>query len=66
MITRFYRFEIGAAVRATASAYGDPLLRPLDSSHLATAQLLAGQAGADPLVLKAAQDLGPRAEAPGC
>ncbi|MDX3236497.1 type II toxin-antitoxin system VapC family toxin [Streptomyces sp. ME03-5709C] len=76
VITRLYRLEIDAAVRATASAYGDALLRPLDSIHLATAQLLAGQAGqagADPLVfvtydqrlLKAAQDLGLRAEAPG-
>lgn len=74
VITRLYRFEIDAAVRATASAYSDPLLRSLDSIHLATAQLLAGQAGADPLVfvtygqrlLKAAQDIGLRAEAPGC
>ncbi|MGW3247136.1 type II toxin-antitoxin system VapC family toxin [Streptomyces sp. NPDC001070] len=73
VITRLYRFEIDAAVRATASAYSDPLLRSLDSIHLATAQLLAGQAGADPLVfvtydqrlLKAAQDIGLRAEAPG-
>ncbi|WP_431947366.1 type II toxin-antitoxin system VapC family toxin [Actinacidiphila sp. bgisy167] len=72
VITRLYRFEIDAAVRATASAYGDPLLRSL-GSVLATAQLLAGQAGADPLVfvsydqrlLQAARDLGLRAEAPG-
>ncbi|MEU1615935.1 type II toxin-antitoxin system VapC family toxin [Streptomyces sp. NPDC005722] len=73
VIARLYRFEIDATVRATASAYGDPLLRSLDSIHLATAQLLADQVGADPLVfvtydrrlLKAAQDLGLTAEAPG-
>lgn len=72
VMTRLYRVEIDATVRATASAYGDPLLRPLDSIHLATAQLLADQVGADPLVfvtydqrqLKAAQ-VGLRAEAPG-
>ncbi|MFJ5218021.1 PIN domain-containing protein [Streptomyces sp. NPDC088354] len=50
LITRLYRFEIDATVRATASASDDPLLRSRDSVHLATAQLLAGQAGADPLV----------------
>lgn len=72
VITRLYRFEIDATVRATASAYDDPLLRSLDAIHLATAHLLAGQAGADPLVfvtyderlLKAAQDIGLTVEAP--
>jgi uncharacterized protein len=41
-IARIDRVEIDSAVRATAAAYTDPHLRPLDAIHLATAnQLLA-------------------------
>jgi predicted nucleic acid-binding protein len=32
--------EINAAVRATAAAYVEPMLRTLDAIHLATAELL--------------------------
>jgi predicted nucleic acid-binding protein len=37
---RLYRIEINAAVRATAGAYDDPMLRSLDAIHLATAEVL--------------------------
>ncbi|MDP9791798.1 putative nucleic acid-binding protein [Catenuloplanes nepalensis] len=40
VLARLYRMEINAAVRATAGAYPDSLLRSLDAVHLATAQLL--------------------------
>ncbi|MFJ4781073.1 type II toxin-antitoxin system VapC family toxin [Streptomyces sp. NPDC088762] len=72
-LTRLYRLEIDHAVRATAAAYTDPLLRSLDSIHLATAQLLAGQPGAEQLtfvtydqrLLKAAESLGLAIASPG-
>jgi hypothetical protein len=44
-LSRLYRLEIDATVRATAAAYTEPTLRSLDAIHLATAQLLAAQAG---------------------
>ncbi|MET7965671.1 type II toxin-antitoxin system VapC family toxin [Micromonospora sp. NPDC005305] len=47
VLGRLYRVEIDAAVRAAAGAYAEPLLRSLDAIHLATAQALARQAGAD-------------------
>ncbi|MFG1954166.1 type II toxin-antitoxin system VapC family toxin [Micromonospora sp. NPDC048830] len=47
VLGRLYRVEIDAAVRAAAGAYADPLLRGLDAIHLATAEILARQAGAD-------------------
>ncbi|KAB1914699.1 type II toxin-antitoxin system VapC family toxin [Micromonospora sp. AMSO31t] len=47
VLGRLYRVEIDAAVRAAAGAYVEPLLRSLDAIHLATAQALARQAGAD-------------------
>lgn len=73
VLTRLYRLEIDQTVRATAAAYADPHLRSLDSVHLATAQLLAGQAGAEPLtfvtydqrLLKAAETAGLATAAPG-
>lgn len=40
-LSRLHRIEINAAVRATAGAYVEPHLRPLDAIHLATAELLA-------------------------
>ena len=39
-LARIDRIELDAAVRATAAAYVDPLLRSLDAIHLATADLL--------------------------
>lgn len=40
VLARLHRVEINAAVRATAGAYLDPLLRSLDAIHLATAEFL--------------------------
>lgn len=40
VLGRIARVDIDAAVRATAGAYMDPLLRSLDAIHLATADLL--------------------------
>ncbi len=40
VLARLHRVDINAAVRATAAAYADPLLRSLDAIHLATADLL--------------------------
>jgi len=40
VLARLARFEIDAAVRATAAAYTDPALRSLDAIHLATADQL--------------------------
>lgn len=42
-ISRLYRVEINAEVRARAASYEDPLLRSLDAVHLATAEMLAIQ-----------------------
>jgi predicted nucleic acid-binding protein len=39
-LTRVSRLEMDAPVRATAAAYVDPLLPPLDAIHLATAENL--------------------------
>ena len=47
VLGRLYRVEIDTAVRAAAGAYAEPLLRSLDAIHLATAEILARQAGAD-------------------
>lgn len=40
VLARLYRVEITAAVRATADAYQEPMLRSLDAIHLATAETL--------------------------
>ena len=40
VLARLHRVDINAAVRATAAAYADPLLRSLDAIHLATADVL--------------------------
>ncbi|HEY2794715.1 MAG TPA: type II toxin-antitoxin system VapC family toxin [Micromonosporaceae bacterium] len=39
-LSRIYRVEINAAIRATAGAYIEPTLRSLDAIHLATADFL--------------------------
>lgn len=39
------RIHISGPVRALAASYKDPVLRSLDAIHLATAQILANQAG---------------------
>lgn len=39
-LARIDRIEVDAAVRVTAAAYGDPLLRSSDAIHLATADQL--------------------------
>lgn len=41
VMTRMYRVEIDARIRAMAAAYEDAALRSLDAIHLATAELLA-------------------------
>ena len=40
VLSRLYRLEIDATIRATAAAYQDASLRTLDAIHLATAHLL--------------------------
>jgi predicted nucleic acid-binding protein len=72
-LARLYLLEIDRTVRATAAAYTDPLLRSLDAVHLGTAQLLAGQPGAEALtfvtydrrLLKAAESVGLTVASPG-
>ncbi|HEX5596294.1 MAG TPA: type II toxin-antitoxin system VapC family toxin [Micromonosporaceae bacterium] len=46
-LARLYRVEIDSSVRATAASYEESTLRSLDAIHLATAQILADQPGAD-------------------
>jgi predicted nucleic acid-binding protein len=45
-VGRLFRLEIDATIRATAAAFAEPTLRSLDAIHLATAQVLASEAGA--------------------
>jgi predicted nucleic acid-binding protein len=40
VLARLHRVEITVAVRATAGAYPEPMLRSLDAIHLATAEIL--------------------------
>ena len=47
VLSRLFRLEIDATVRAIAAAHPEPSLRSLDAIHLATAQLLASEAGAE-------------------
>ncbi|GAA4013894.1 type II toxin-antitoxin system VapC family toxin [Allokutzneria multivorans] len=47
VLASLYLVEIDATVRQTAAVYADPLLRSLDAVHLATAQVLSGQPGAE-------------------
>jgi predicted nucleic acid-binding protein len=44
-VGRLFRLEIDATIRATAAAFTEPTLRSLDAIHLATAQVLANEAG---------------------
>jgi predicted nucleic acid-binding protein len=72
-LARLYRLEIDATVRATAAAYAEPTLRSLDAIHIATAQILAGEAGGtfeafvtyDKRLLAAASAIGLPTASPG-
>lgn len=44
-VGRLFRLEIDATIRATAAAFTEPTLRSVDAIHLATAQILASEAG---------------------
>jgi len=64
--------EMDAPVRATAAAYIDPLLRPLDAIHLATAENLVASGKRisafvtyDKRLAKAATEAGLTVVAPG-
>lgn len=72
VLARLARFEIDAAVRATAAAYTDPSLRSLDAIHLATADQLRASGKAisafvtyDGRLAQAAEAAGFPAAAPG-
>ena len=72
MLSRVVRFEIDAAVRATAAAYVDTHLRSLDAIHLATADHLVASGKAmtafvtyDKRLAAAAADAGHTVVAPG-
>ena len=69
---RLVRFDLDAAVRATAAAYVDPQLRSLDAIHLATADHLVASGKAmtafvtyDKRLGAAAADAGHNVVAPG-
>ena len=71
VLARLDRFEIDPVIRATAAAYPDPALRPLDAIHLATAQIAASAAPLTAMVTyesrlsDAARALGITIAAPG-
>ncbi|MDY7086007.1 MAG: type II toxin-antitoxin system VapC family toxin [Actinomycetota bacterium] len=46
-VGRLFRLEIDSIIRATAAAFDEPTLRSLDAIHLATAQLLTNESGAE-------------------
>jgi uncharacterized protein len=46
VLSRLYRLEIDATIRAIAANYDEAYLRSLDAIHLATAQVLASSPGA--------------------
>lgn len=46
-VGRLFRLEIDSTVRATAAAFAEPTLRSLDAIHLATAQILTNESGAE-------------------
>jgi predicted nucleic acid-binding protein len=72
-LSRLYRVEIDATIRATAAAYEDGVLRTLDAIHLATAQVLSGRTDArleafvtyDKRLLSAAHAVGLPIASPG-
>lgn len=73
VLSRLYRVEIDATVRSAAGAYSEPLLPSLDAIHLATAEILARQAGSgfaafvtyDRRLLDAAKGVGLPVASPG-
>jgi len=69
VLTRLYRLEIDATIRATAAAYAEPQLLSLDAIHLATAQLVRADLDAfvtyDERLLSAAADVGLPTASPG-
>ncbi len=72
-VGRLFRLEIDSTIRATAAAFAEPTLRSLDAIHLATAQLLAHEAGAaltafvtyDRRLLECAKQVGLPVASPG-
>jgi predicted nucleic acid-binding protein len=72
-LARLYRLGIDGTVRATAAGYPDGSVRSLDAIHLATAQILASEAGDgfqafvtyDKRLLAAADALGLPVASPG-
>jgi predicted nucleic acid-binding protein len=46
-VGRLFRLEIDSTIRATAAAFTEPTLRSLDAIHLATAQVLTNESGAE-------------------
>jgi predicted nucleic acid-binding protein len=72
-VGRLFRLEIDPTIRATAAAFAEPTLRSLDAIHLATAQVLANEAGStltafvtyDQRLLASARDAGFPTASPG-
>jgi predicted nucleic acid-binding protein len=72
-VGRLFRLEIDSTIRATAAAFAEPTLRSLDAIHLATAQVLTNESGAELLafvtydrrLLDAAKAAGLPAASPG-
>jgi predicted nucleic acid-binding protein len=72
-VGRLFRLEIDATIRATAAAFAEPTLCSLDAIHLATAQVLATESGAeliafvtyDQRLLAAARTVGLPTASPG-
>ncbi|MDG4763822.1 hypothetical protein O7632_06820 [Solwaraspora sp. WMMD406] len=46
-VGRLFRLEIDSTIRATAAAFAQPTMRSLDAIHLATAQVLMNESGAE-------------------
>jgi antitoxin (DNA-binding transcriptional repressor) of toxin-antitoxin stability system len=72
-VGRLFRLETDRTIRATAAAFAEPTLRSLDAIHLATAQVLANEAGStltafvtyDQRLLASARDAGFPTASPG-
>jgi uncharacterized protein len=71
VLARLARFEVDSVICATAAAYPEIGLRPLNAVHLATAQIAANTAPLTPLVTfdtrlaQAARTLGITVVTPG-
>jgi predicted nucleic acid-binding protein len=69
VVSRLYRYDIDAGIRAAAAAFPDPTLRSLDAIHLATAQRLGADLQAfvtyDKRLLTAAEAYGLPVASPG-